>query len=506
MPEYLLEIQDVTKQFPGTVALNNVKLQIRRGEIHALCGENGAGKSTLVNIIGGVFPPTYGSMQFNGKSFLPRNPREAQDIGIGFVHQELSLCPHLTVAENIYIGRLPHKGNIINFNKLFADADTVLAKFGAQFSSRTLVSELNVSEQQIIEIAKSLTLDNKLLILDEPTSSLTDKETDKLFDIIRDVRTHGMSVLYISHRLSEIFEICDRVTVFKDGQYVSTMNVNEITSVDIISAMVGRKIESLYPEKSSYIGEEILVATGLTRKGVFEDVSFSLRKGEILGFAGLVGSGRSEVMRSLCAIDSLDSGSITLFGERVKFKIYSDAISRGVCYLTEDRKSQGLFLELSIKNNMSSANLKAISKGFLIDSRRENLLAETYVRQLVIKIADIDNMINSLSGGNQQKCLLGKWLSITPKIIIMDEPTRGIDVGAKAEIHMLLRSLAEQGVGIIVISSEMPEIIGISDRVVVTHEGRVSGVIQSADICEESIMRLASGSDVLPAMGGRKSD
>jgi len=506
LPENLLEIQDVTKQFPGTVALNKVKLQVKCGEIHALCGENGAGKSTLMNIIGGVFPPTFGHMRFLGNTFSPKNPREAQNAGIGFVHQELSLCPHLTVAENIYIGRLPHNGKLVNYKKLFEDADKVLAKFGVQFSSRTQVSELNVSEQQIIEIAKSLTLDCKLLILDEPTSSLTDKETQKLFQIVRDVRANGISVLYISHRLSEIFEICDLVTVFKDGQYISTMDVSTITTTDIISAMVGRKIESMYPPKSSETGGEILAVQGLTRKGVFADVSFSLRKGEILGFSGLVGSGRSEIMRSLCAIDPLDSGSITLFGNKVKFKSYKDAILQGICYLTEDRKSQGLFTELNIKSNMSSANLKAISNGFLINKRKESSLANTYVERLAIKISSIENMIGSLSGGNQQKCLVGKWLSVSPKIIIMDEPTRGIDVGAKAEIHMLLRNLVEQGVGVIVISSELPEVIGISDRVVVTHEGRVSGVIEGDDISEENIMRLASGGGAPHVSGDDKDD
>jgi ribose transport system ATP-binding protein len=503
LADYLLEIQDVSKQFPGTLALNKVKLQVKKGEVHALCGENGAGKSTLMNIIGGVFPPTSGRLVFDGKQIRPKSPKDAQDIGIGFVHQELSLCPHLTAAENIFIGRLPRKGDVINFKKLFADADAVLRKFDAQFSSRTPVSELNVSEQQIIEIAKSITLDCKLLILDEPTSSLTDKETAKLFGIVRDVRAQGIGVLCISHRLSEIFEICDRVTVFKDGQYVSTMDIADIAPDDIISAMVGRKIETMYPPKSSGPGEEILRVKGLTSKGVFRDVGFSLNRGEILGFAGLVGSGRSEIMRALCAIDPSDGGQVTLFGEAVSFKSFRDAVSRGVCYLTEDRKSQGLFTEMSIKSNMSSANLKAISRGFLIDARKENALADTYVRRLAIKIPGVDYLISSLSGGNQQKCLVGKWLSISPSIIIMDEPTRGIDVGAKAEIHQLLRGLAEQGVGVIVISSELPEVIGISDRVVVIHEGRVSGALSGRAISEENIMRLASGGASQTA-GGEK--
>ncbi len=491
--EYQLEVKSITKQFPGTKALNEVNLQVKKGEVHALCGENGAGKSTLMNIIGGVFAPTDGKIFFEGIEISPKNPKEAQEIGIGFVHQELSLCTHLTAAENVFIGRLPRKGDKIDFPRLYKESDEILNKFGAGFSSKSLVSDLNVSEQQIVEIAKAIALDCKFLILDEPTSSLTDKETFKLFEIVRDISSQGISVLYISHRMAEIFEICDRVTVFKDGSYVTTMNTQDITSDDIINAMVGREIANLYPQKSQEIGEEILKVEGLTSKGVFNDISFNLRKGEILGFAGLVGAGRSEIMRGLCGIDSKDTGEITLNGEKMNFKNYHEAVTQGVCYLTEDRKTQGLFLEMSIKNNMSSANLKAVSKGMLLDDRRETELVETYVAKLNVKIPGVNYPISSLSGGNQQKCLIGKWLSINPKIIIMDEPTRGIDVGAKCEIHQLLRKLSEQGVGIIVVSSELPEVIGVSDRIAVIHEGKLAGILSGEQVSEENIMKLASG-------------
>lgn len=493
--EYLLEAVDITKQFPGTRALDHVKLQVKRGEVHALCGENGAGKSTLMNIIGGVFPPTEGKLYFEGREIHPRNPRESQDIGIGFVHQELSLCPHLTAAENIYIGRQPVKaGGRIDFAKMWADADGVLGRFGANFSSKTLVSDLTVSEQQLVEIAKSISQNCKFLILDEPTSSLTDKETNKLFEVVRSLKNQGISILFISHRMPEIFAICDRVSIFKDGAYVCSMDTSGITGEDIIKAMVGRELGNLYPPKSSHIDEQdpLLLVEGLSGEG-FKDISFCLRRGEILGFAGLVGAGRSEIMRALCAIDPKTEGTVYLEGKKQDFRKYRDAVNQGICYLTEDRKTQGLFLGMTIRDNMVSANLDAVSKGPLVDDQLQDELSNEYVEQLSIKIPGIEYPISSLSGGNQQKCLIGKWLSIRPKLIIMDEPTRGIDVGAKSEIHSLLRQLAEKGIGVMIVSSELPEVIGVSDRVVVIHEGRMSGIIEQDDISEENIMLLASG-------------
>lgn len=493
--ELLLEVKNVTKQFPGTKALDCVQLQVAKGEVHALCGENGAGKSTLMNIIGGLFLPTKGQLFFEGKEIKPKSPRDSQNIGIGFVHQELSLCTHLTAAENIYMGRLPHKGDLIDFKKLYEDADEVLARFGANFSSKAVVSDLTVSEQQLVEIAKSVSLNCKLLILDEPTSSLTDKETKKLFEVVRGLKKDNISVLFISHRMPEIFAICDKVSVFKDGRYVTCMNVADVTSDDIIRAMVGRELGCLYPPKSSNIDRktEILRVENLS-SNIFSNVSFRLYKGEILGFAGLVGAGRSEIMRALCGIDPVLSGDVWLNGEKQNFKNYRNAVDKGICYLTEDRKTQGLFLDMTIKSNMTSANLKAVSKGMWLQEKMEESLVETYVDQLSIKIAGIEYPISSLSGGNQQKCLLGRWLSIGPKIIIMDEPTRGIDVGAKSEIHNLLRKLAEEGVGVIIVSSELPEVIGVSDRVIVVHEGKLAGELtESTMITEENIMRLASG-------------
>ncbi|MDR1785573.1 MAG: sugar ABC transporter ATP-binding protein [Spirochaetaceae bacterium] len=490
----LLEIREVSKFFPGTRALNRVRLEVKRGEIHALCGENGAGKSTLMNIIGGVYRPSEGTIYFDGKEIAPQNPREAQDLGIGFVHQELSLCPHLTAAENIFMGRLPRKGDLIDFKQLYSRADDILSQFNAGFSSRALVSTLTVSERQLVEIGKSISLNCKLLILDEPTSSLTDKETAKLFDVVRLMSSRGVSILYISHRMVEIFQLCHRVTVFKDGGYISTMNTNEVTDNDVIRAMVGRELSIFFPPKSDCVEEavEILRVDRLSGKK-FHGISFTLRKGEILGFSGLVGAGRSEIMRGLCGIDPISEGNVWLKGAKKKFRTYRDAVNSGICYLTEDRKQSGIFPVLSIKDNMVSANLRGVSRGIWLDSALCAGMVNTYIKQLKIKAPGIDYPITSLSGGNQQKCLVGKWLSVKPSVIIMDEPTRGIDVGTKAEIHNLLRDLASSGVGVIIVSSELPEIIGLSDRIAVIYEGTLMGILSSDRATEENVMTLAAG-------------
>jgi ribose transport system ATP-binding protein len=493
----LLEIKNITKSFPGTLALDKVTLQVKKGEIHALCGENGAGKSTLMNIIGGVYQPSEGTIFFDGRTIAPKNPREAQDLGIGFVHQELSLCPHLSAAENIFIGRLPRKGDIIDFKKLYAAADEILKKFNANFSSKTTVARLTVSERQLVEIGKSISLNCKLLILDEPTSSLSDQETAKLFEVVRNLRGQGISILYISHRMAEIFELCDRVTVFKDGCYISTMNISEINDNDVIRAMVGRELSIFYPPKSNCIEENtIILAVKNLSGGKFRNINFTLHKGEILGFSGLVGAGRSEIMRGLCGIDPVSEGEITLNGKSRRFRNYREAVNSGICYLTEDRKLSGIFPVMNIEDNMVSANLRGVSRGIWFDKVKGEKMVQDYVRQLKIKIPGINYSIMSLSGGNQQKCLVGKWLSVKPKVLIMDEPTRGIDVGTKAEIHNLLRDLASSGVGIIIVSSELPEVIGLSDRIAVIHEGSLMGILLSDQATEENVITLASGKQI----------
>lgn len=490
----LLRVEGITKVFPGTKALSEVSLSIKKGEVHALMGENGAGKSTLMNIVGGVIPQDEGQIYFNSKEVFFNNPRDAQEAGIGFVHQELSLCPHLSVGENIYIGRLPKLGaSIVDYKKLYADSEEVLKVFKTSIKPNQKVDELNVAEQQVVEIAKSISFDCKLLILDEPTSSLTDTETEVLFDVIRHLKATGISIVYISHRMAEIFRICDRITVLRDGQYVSTVDTKDTDHDRIISMMVGRTISNLYPQKSDTIGEELLKVENLSSEGVFRDIGFSLFKGEVLGFAGLVGSGRTEIMRAICGIDPKSDGTVYLEGKKVEIENYEQSIDLGLGYLTEDRKMQGLYLNLSILSNVTAASLKSVTKGSIIQSDREKDIGEQYVKMLNIKAGNLSNSVNSLSGGNQQKVMIARWLAIKPKVIIMDEPTRGIDVGSKAEIHKLLRKLAEEGIGIIMISSEMPEIIGMCDRVVVIHEGKVTGVLSKEELYEEKIMARASG-------------
>ena len=494
---HVLEVRNITKKFGAFAALTDVSLSLDRGDVHALCGENGAGKSTLMNIIGGVFSATEGEILIDGAPVAFHNPRQAQEAGIGFVHQELSLCQHLSVAENIFIGRLPKKNGIIDKEKLREDALNVLSSFNVDFDPDDLVGNINISEQQIVEIARAVSLDCRILILDEPTSSLTEKETENLMRIIRELKSHGMSILYISHRLSEIFEVCNKATVLKDGHYIWTKDVADISSDDIITAMVGRSISSIYPPKAESVGEEILSVGHLSRNGYFHDISFNLRKGEILGIAGLVGAGRSEIMRSLCGIDPCDEGSVRLFGKELGKNDYRKTIDEGICYLPEDRKLLGLFVEMSIENNIIAADTKAVSGNGMILKKKAGSFAARFVKELNVKIGTLEDPISSLSGGNQQKCLIAKWLAPEPKVLILDEPTRGIDVGSKVEIHRLLRKLADRGVGIIMVSSELPEVIGVSDRVAVICEGSLAGFLSGDSLTEENIMRLASGKEAV---------
>ncbi|MGE5581626.1 MAG: sugar ABC transporter ATP-binding protein [Bacillota bacterium] len=491
--DVLLSIEGITKTFPGVKALDKVDLIVKAGEVHALVGENGAGKSTLMNVISGVFPPDQGKMVFMGKPYRPANPRQAQEIGIGFVHQEMALCAHLSVSENVYIGRMPKFSlKMVDFKQADQKTKLLLKEFNIDLNPRKTVQELNIASQQVVEIVKALSLDCRLLILDEPTSSLTEKETESLFAIIKKLKSKGIGVLYISHRLAEVFRICDRVTIFRDGRYIQTKNIADTNPEEIITLMVGRSIKNLYPEKSTQKGKELLRVEGLSKQGRFSNVSFTVREGEILGFAGLVGAGRTEVARAVCGIDSYDQGSIYLDGARTKFDFYAEAIKSKLAYVTEDRKNQGLFLKMPITRNISVAVIDRLTKRMLIKTRDEREISNKFITKLRIKTPGLEQLIANLSGGNQQKVMLAKWLATDPKILFMDEPTRGIDVGAKTEIHNLLRELSKQGIGIVMISSELPEIIGMSDRVLVMNEGMVAGELEGDDITEENIMRLAA--------------
>ncbi|NLY90805.1 MAG: sugar ABC transporter ATP-binding protein [Firmicutes bacterium] len=488
----LLSIRNITKVFPGVKALDRVSLDIKRGEVHALVGENGAGKSTLVNIISGVIQPDGGSLILDEKPYAPGNPREAQERGVGLVHQETALCPHLSVAENVFLGRMPCKaGGLIDLKKARADTSDLLKKFSTNLNPKTKVQDLSVANQQLVEIIKALSLDCRLLILDEPTSSLTESETENLFRIIDELQNRGISILYISHRLTEVFRICERISILRDGSLVKTLNTSETNEDEVICQMVGRIIGTFYPAKKGGSGEEILRVENLSGYG-FRKVSFSLKKGEILGFSGLVGAGRSEVARAICGIDPLLEGQIYLHGQKVRFNTYYDAIQARVAYLTEDRKSEGLFLKMSVTANLVVTSLREIVHQYLIHREKERALAARYIEQLQIKTSGLLQKLINLSGGNQQKVVVGKWLAINPVVLFMDEPTRGIDVGAKTELHYLMRELCDRGIGIVLISSELPEIIGMCDRVIVMNEGRKAGELIGEEISEENIMRLAA--------------
>ena len=476
------------------LALDNVHIEVKKGEALALVGENGAGKSTLMNVISGVHKEDQGSIYFEGKKVSVNSPREAQELGIGFVHQELSLCNHVSVAENIFMSE-KKSGPVLNRNEINKKADVLLGMFNANFKGSDLVGNLNVAQQQVVEITKALSTNAKLIIFDEPTASLTENEIVELFKIIKELKKNGIAILYISHRLAEIFKICENVTVLKDGKYVNTFKTKSITADNIVSAMVGRDIENLYPYKATDIGDTIFEVRNMSSEKRYQNCSFELKKGEILTFYGLVGSGRTELMRGICGIDKRVSGEIILDGSEIKNSTYIDSIKNGMVYITENRKDEGLFLSMSIQRNVSVVVLKEILSGIFLNANDERKLARKYIKKLNVKVSDVEYSINSLSGGNQQKIMIGKWLASEPRLIIMDEPTRGIDVGAKFEIHRLIRGLAETGIGVIVITSDLPEAIGLSDRIIVMKEGGIAGEISPEDMTEENIISWASHKD-----------
>jgi len=490
----ILKVENIFKTFPGTKALKDVSLELAEGEVHAIVGENGAGKSTLMNILSGVLQADGGGkIFFDGKEVKFNSPRDAQKKGIGFVHQELSLCPHISVAENIYMGRTPmNKLGFINFRKLYQKTEKILDLFDSDIKAYSIVKNLNIADQQIVEIAKALSLNCKVIIFDEPTSSLNNVESDNLFKIIKNIKQKNIGVLYITHRLAEIYKIADRVTILRDGIRIDSLDVEKTNHEILIEKMVGRNISNLYPEKSKSIKEVIMSVNKFNKKGVFKDINFNLKKGEILGFAGLVGAGRTEVSRAVCGIDAFDGGEVIVEGKKAKINNYKSAIKLGLVYITEDRKNQGLFLKMSVRENISAASLQKVTKNMLIRKFIECANGNKLIKKLNIKVADVEQKMSSISGGNQQKVLFAKWLNIDPRIIIMDEPTRGIDVGAKSEVHKIIRGLVESGIGVIIISSELPEIIGMCDRVIVMHEGKITGEVSNNNITEKNIMLLAS--------------
>jgi inositol transport system ATP-binding protein len=500
--ETILEVEDICKSFAGNRVLDDVTFSTEVGQVHALVGENGAGKTTLMNIIGGIHQPDEGTIYLNGQPASFADPVQAMQSGISIVHQELSLVPNLNVAQNIFSNgqtssmasreKLNRLG-FIKWKELYADTRELLEHVRIDIEPTTMVSKLPVSIQQLVEIARAISFDAQVLILDEPTSALSEKEIDHLYDVIRELKEKGVATIFISHKLAEVFAIADQVSVLRDGKMVGTVKTEETSRDEIIQMMVGRHIEDMYPDKSSEVKDTILSVEGFSRPPYFQDVSFDLRRGEILGFAGLVGSGRTEVARAVFGADKADSGQVTLGGEPIQIGSPREAIDHGVCYLTEDRKTLGLFLKMSVRDNIVAASLyRFISKIGLLKRRSIRDQSKHYVDFMEIRPPDDEVEMISLSGGNQQKSLLAKWLCSQPKVLIADEPTRGVDVGAKAKLHADLRQMAEEGIGVIVISSELPEVLGLSDRVAVFREGQITAILEGNQATQEEVMKHAT--------------
>ena len=496
MSEVLVLMEGIEKTFPGVHALSQCQFELRSGEVHALVGENGAGKSTLMKVLAGVYSKDAGRILYKGKEVEIHNPRAAQHLGISMIHQELNLMPHLTVAQNMFIGREPRQSVrfMLDEKAINTQAEQVFAMMRLNLDPRAKVADLSVAKQQMVEIAKALSFNAEVLIMDEPTAALTDTEIDELFRIIRDLRAKGVGVVHISHRLEELKQISDRITVMRDGKYIDTVPTKEASIDQIIGMMVGRTIFESTPEVPEHPSEEVVLEVKhLNRGNVIKDVSFQLKKGEILGFSGLVGAGRTEVARAVFGADPIDSGEIYVQGTKVHIGSPNDAVRHGIGYLSEDRKRYGLALGMDVEENtVLAAFKKFIGALGRVNRSKTRATAEQYVKMLAIKTPSIQQKVRNLSGGNQQKVIIGKWLTADTNILIFDEPTRGIDVGAKSEIYHLLNNLAQQGKSIIMISSELPEVLRMSHRVVVMCEGRITGELNIADATQEKIMQYAT--------------
>ena len=493
----LLEMRGIVKTYPGVRALDGVDFSVLPGEVHALIGENGAGKSTLMKILAGADTKDTGQIIINGTEMHINGPQEAMRYGISIIYQEFNLVPYMNAAENIFLGREPASSvpGMIDFAKMYADAERIINELGVRLNVRTPINQLSVAQQQMVEIAKATSRKSSIIAMDEPSATLTDHELENLFALIRRLKNEGVSIIYISHRLEEIFEIADRVTVLRDGCLVETKSVSDTDRDDIIHMMVGRELKEKIPKVSAEVGNVALTVKNLTRTGVLHDISFEVKRGEVLGLAGLVGAGRTEVARAIFGADPIDGGQILIDGELFSINSPRDAIQLGIGLVTEDRKSLGLVLGMAVRENVSLANLGILSRLGFISRRKEKVVADEYIEELLIKTPSMEQAVQNLSGGNQQKVVLAKWLFTKSKVLIFDEPTRGIDVGAKIEIYQLMNKLAESGVAIIMISSELPEIMGMSDRILVMHEGSIAGELSREEATQEKIMHLATGGE-----------
>ncbi|MCB6203237.1 sugar ABC transporter ATP-binding protein [Extibacter muris] len=488
----ILELKNLTKTYPGVVALDDVSLDIRRGEIHALCGENGAGKSTLIKLVSGAITPDTGTISINGQAYGQMTPALSKKLGIEVIYQEFNLIPNLSVAENIFIGDYPGNKVTVDFARMEEKAKEVFRLMKVDLNPRSMVKDLTVAYMQLVEIAKALSKNVKILIMDEPTAPLTTNEVEILMDLVQHLKEQGVTIVYVSHRLNEIYDICDRLTVFRDGQMIETRETNDIRRKELVSLMVGREVSETYPERKASRGEIVLEVRGLSGAGA-RNISFQLHKGEILGLAGLVGAGRTETARMIFGADIADAGEIFLNGKKTEFRNPSDAVALGIGLVPEDRKEQGVILSKSIRENITLPIIKSIARGTVINRRKEDRILNVHKESLRIKTPSFRQKVGNLSGGNQQKVVLSKWLASGSRILIFDEPTRGIDVGAKQEIYTLMNELTEKGISIIMISSEMEEIMGMSDRILVLCEGRATGILERHEFSQEHIMGLASG-------------
>ncbi len=489
----ILVLKQVCKEFPGVKALNNVDFSLRKGEVHALVGENGAGKSTLMKILSGAYAKDNGTIEFDGKEVEIPSPKASEKLGIAIIYQELNLINRISVAENVFLGRAPKKNGVIHWKKMYKDAKELFNSFDINIDVSKFARDFSIAQQQIIEIIKAVSINAKVVIMDEPTSSLTENETQILFKIIRSLKAKGISIIFITHRLDEIFEISDRLTVLRDGCYIGTKDVKDITKSELIKMMIGRELKQQFPQRNVQIGDECFRVEHISDDNKVKDVSFCVHKGEVLGFAGLVGAGRTETMRLIFGADKKTKGKVFISNKEVQIKRPKQSVGEKVGFVTENRKEEGLFLKLPVKNNIVSVAIDKIKTLKVLDFKKEKAFCEKYITDLRIHTPSINQSVVFLSGGNQQKVVLAKWLFSDSEVMILDEPTRGIDVGAKREIFEIINQLAAQGKAIIFISSEMEEILGVSDRIIVMHEGKISGEVMKKDFSEQVITEYAFG-------------
>lgn len=488
----LLEMNHVRKEFPGVIALQDVSLQLRAGEVHALLGENGAGKSTLIKVLGGIYTPNAGEIRINGKPVIIKSVQDAHDNGISVIHQELVLVPHMTVAENIFLGREPVKGHTVYFKKMNADVKEILDSFELEIRPEEKVSSLSIAQQQMVEIIKALSFNAKILVMDEPTSSLSEKDVGFLFDTIRKLKSQGVGIIYISHRMSELKQITDQITVIRDGTYIGTRDTATVTNDELIAMMVGRQLTNYYIRDFGTPREPVLEVKNVSDGKLLKNVSFTLLRGEILGFAGLVGAGRSELMKTIFGLWPKATGDVLVNGKKAIIHDPEEAMALGLVLVPESRKLEAIYPEMSVMYNITLKTLNEFIKGLFVDTEKEQAITREQVDNMAIKTPSYKQSVGNLSGGNQQKVIIGRWLAAKPKILIMDEPTKGVDVGAKAEIYAIMNDLVKQGVSIIMISSELPEVINMADRVIVMSAGRITACLPREEITQEKIMKYAT--------------